>query len=138
VKKLLAVVDERLTGRPLWYIVGDADFYGYTIKVDERVLIPRPETEELALQVVGAAEEGFEILDMCTGSGAIAITINETIKPISPPIHPINLAIPFPKKGIHLTREDIFKITKETEIGIIKCVYPSIITDEDISRGYIK
>ena len=42
------------------------------------------------------------------------------------------------KKGIHLTREDIFKITKETEIGIIKCVYPSIITDEDISRGYIK
>ena len=42
------------------------------------------------------------------------------------------------KKGIHLTREDIFKITKETEIGIMKCVYPSIITDEDISRGYIK
>ena len=42
------------------------------------------------------------------------------------------------KKGIHLTREDIFKITKETEIGIMKCVYPNIITDEDISRGYIK
>ena len=42
------------------------------------------------------------------------------------------------KNGIHLTKDDIFKITKETEIGIMKCVYPSIITDEDIARGYIK
>ena len=41
------------------------------------------------------------------------------------------------KKGIHLLREDIFKITKETEIGIMKCVYPSIITDEDIANGRI-
>lgn len=41
------------------------------------------------------------------------------------------------KKGIHLLREDIFKITKETEIGIMKCVYPNIITDEDITNGRI-
>ena len=73
VKKLLAVVDQRLTGRPLWYIIGDADFYGYKIKVDERVLIPRPETEEMVMMVVGAAEAGNSILDLCTGSGAIAI-----------------------------------------------------------------
>ncbi|MBQ9118224.1 MAG: peptide chain release factor N(5)-glutamine methyltransferase [Clostridia bacterium] len=80
VKKLLAIADERLTGRPLWYIIGDADFYGYKIKVDERVLIPRPETEELALQVVGAAEEGFEILDLCTGSGAISIAVYKELQ----------------------------------------------------------
>ena len=42
------------------------------------------------------------------------------------------------KKGIHLLRNDIFIITKETEIAFWKCFYPSIITDEDISRGYIK
>ena len=77
VKKLLAVVDQRLTGRPLWYIIGDADFYGYKIKVDERVLIPRPETEELALQVVNSAEDGYEILDLCTGSGAIAVAVSK-------------------------------------------------------------
>ncbi|MFQ9737108.1 MAG: hypothetical protein ACLR06_04910 [Christensenellaceae bacterium] len=41
-KEILRVADERLTGRPLWYIIGDADFYGYKIKVDERVLIPAP------------------------------------------------------------------------------------------------
>ena len=41
------------------------------------------------------------------------------------------------KKGIHLLRDDIFIITKETEIGFWKSVYPSIITDEDIANGRI-
>ena len=41
------------------------------------------------------------------------------------------------RKGIHLLREDIFKITKETELGFFKSVYPSIITDEDIANGGI-
>ncbi len=73
VKEILAIVEERLTGRPLWYIFGDTDFCGYKIKVDERVLIPRPETEEMVMMAVAAAEEGMNILDLCTGSGAIAI-----------------------------------------------------------------
>ena len=72
-KEIIRIADERLTGRPLWYIIGDTDFCGYTLKVDERVLIPRPETEEMVMMVVGAAEEGNSILDLCTGSGAIAI-----------------------------------------------------------------
>ena len=75
VQEIFDVVDERLTGRPLWYIIGDADFYGYKIKVDERVLIPRRETEELAMQVVMSASNGCNILDLCTGSGAIAIMV---------------------------------------------------------------
>lgn len=72
-KEIIRIADERLTGRPLWYIIGDTDFCGYTLKVDERVLIPRPETEEMVMMVVGAAEAGNSILDLCTGSGAIAI-----------------------------------------------------------------
>ena len=80
VRDLMRIIDERLTGRPLWYIIGDADFYGYKIKVDERVLIPRPETEELALQVINTAEEGYEILDLCTGSGAISIAVYNELK----------------------------------------------------------
>jgi release factor glutamine methyltransferase len=70
-------VDERLTGRPLWYIIGDTDFCGYTIKVDERVLIPRPETEELAMMTVKSLEDGQSVLDLCTGSGAIAIAVKK-------------------------------------------------------------
>lgn len=77
VKEILSVVDERLTGRPLWYIFGDTDFYGYKIKVDERVLIPRRETEELAYNAVGCLEDGFKVLDLCTGSGAVAIAVKK-------------------------------------------------------------
>ena len=74
-RKVLDVFEERLTGRPLWYIYGDADFYGYKIKVDEGVLIPRPETEILVEQAVKTLEEGDSVLDLCTGSGAIAVAI---------------------------------------------------------------
>ena len=79
-KEIIRIADERLTGRPLWYIIGDTDFYGYKIKVDERVLIPRPETEELAQMVVNAAEEGQSVLDLCTGSGAIAISVYKELE----------------------------------------------------------
>ncbi len=74
-KQIIKIADERLTGRPLWYIMGDADFWGYKIKVDERVLIPRPETEELAMMAVASLEEGQSVLDLCTGSGAIAVAV---------------------------------------------------------------
>ncbi len=74
-KQIFAIVNERMTGRPLWYIIGDTNFCGYTIKVDERVLIPRPETEELAMMVVNSLEDGDSVLDLCTGSGAIAIAV---------------------------------------------------------------
>ena len=43
-KKISEIVEKRLTGRPLWYIIGDTEFYSCKIKVDERALIPRPET----------------------------------------------------------------------------------------------
>lgn len=79
-KEIIRIADERLTGRPLWYIIGDTDFCGYTIKVDERVLIPRPETEELAMLVVGIAEEGQSVLDLCTGSGAVAVAVYKELE----------------------------------------------------------
>ncbi len=79
-KEILRIADERMTGRPLWYIIGDADFCGYRIKVDERVLIPRPETEELVMLAVAAAEEGQSVLDLCTGSGAIAIAMYKELE----------------------------------------------------------
>ena len=79
-KSILKIVDERLTGRPLWYIIGDTNFCGYTIQVDERVLIPRPETEEMAMMVAGMAEDGDKILDLCTGSGAIAIAVQKELE----------------------------------------------------------
>ncbi|MBR7186470.1 MAG: peptide chain release factor N(5)-glutamine methyltransferase [Clostridia bacterium] len=74
-KEILEIFQKRLTHRPLWYIVGDAEFYGYTFKVDERVLIPRPETELLVEQAIGSLKQGDSVLDLCTGSGAIAVSV---------------------------------------------------------------
>lgn len=74
-RKIYEIVEKRLTGRPLWYIIGDVEFYDCTIKVDERALIPRPETEILAQQAVMALENGDKVLDMCTGSGCIAVSV---------------------------------------------------------------
>ncbi len=73
--KILEIYEERLTGRPLWYIIGDTSFYGYTFKVDERVLIPRPETEVLVRQAVSSLHTGDAMLDLCTGSGAVAVSV---------------------------------------------------------------
>ncbi len=73
--QILALYEERLTGKPLWYIFGNTEFYGYRIEVDERVLIPRPETEILVQQAIAALSEGDKMLDLCTGSGAIAIAV---------------------------------------------------------------
>jgi release factor glutamine methyltransferase len=70
-------VEQRVSGRPLWYCIGDTDFYGYKIKVNENVLIPRPETEILVEKALKFIDSDKTVLDLCTGSGAIAITVNK-------------------------------------------------------------
>ena len=74
-REIVNIFDERMTGRPLWYIFGDTDFCGCKIRVDERVLIPRPETELLVRQALAALKDGDSMLDLCTGSGAIAVAV---------------------------------------------------------------
>jgi len=76
-KLLESAVEKIIQGIPLQYITGKANFYGRFFKVDENVLIPRPETEELvyyALKRIPKNEQ-LNILDVGTGSGCIAITI---------------------------------------------------------------
>ena len=77
IEEINKLADQRITGRPLWYCIGNTDFYGYNIDVDERVLIPRPETELLCEKAIKFCKEDSEVLDLCTGSGAIAVTLNK-------------------------------------------------------------
>lgn len=74
-----ALVQQRLTGTPVQYITKVQEFMGLVFRVNPSVLIPRLDTEVLVEQVLGMIEakelKGLKILDMCTGSGAIGITL---------------------------------------------------------------
>lgn len=74
---------ELAKGRPIQYIIGEVNFYGYNYKVNENVLIPRFETELLVDKTIKKIKQLFnksvDILDLGTGSGCIAITLKKEI-----------------------------------------------------------
>ena len=69
------ILEKRLTGMPLWKVIGNADFYGYEIDINEDVLCPRPETENLVEKALTYIKTDMRVLDLCTGSGCIAIAV---------------------------------------------------------------
>jgi release factor glutamine methyltransferase len=73
--ELNALIDRRLSGEPLQYIEGTAAFGPWDLHVDPRVLIPRPETELLWEIAATLASSPHVIVDLCTGSGALAIAL---------------------------------------------------------------
>ena len=76
-------VKELLKNKPVQYILGETEFCGMRFFVDENVLIPRPETEELVNQLVSCSvnhNPSFRILDIGTGSGCIAISLAKLLK----------------------------------------------------------
>ena len=77
-----ALCQRRQQGEPLAYLVGSKPFFGLDLLVDKRVLVPRPDTEtlvewalELAMELVPTFAENLSVLDMGTGSGAIALAL---------------------------------------------------------------
>ena len=66
--------------RPVQYITGKATFADIDLAVSEGVLVPRPETEELVMRVAAEVSAGATILDVCTGSGCIAIALARCVK----------------------------------------------------------
>lgn len=72
--------EQLLQHKPLQYIVGSTEFFGRKIKVNKGVLIPRMETELLAEKAISYCLKGTRVLDLCCGSGAIAIAIASKTK----------------------------------------------------------
>ena len=68
-------VERRKKRIPLQYIFGEADFMGLSFKCDKRALIPRPDTECLVEEALRRLHDGMRILDLCTGSGCIALSL---------------------------------------------------------------
>jgi len=74
--KVDAVLERLLADEPIQYIFGNADFYGLKLKVTQDTLIPRPETAELVDIIVrDNNQKDLRVLDLCTGSGCIAVAL---------------------------------------------------------------
>jgi release factor glutamine methyltransferase len=119
------------TGEPIQYIVGETEFSGLKIFVDRNVLIPRPETEEL-VNIVQNTKLKFEdaktnILDICTGSGCIALALKKKIpysKVTALDIYEEVLCVAkknaeYNKLDVNFIRSDIFSFVTNEKYDII-------------------
>ena len=80
-KKYDAYIDEIIEGKPIQYILGYQEFMGFNFIVTEDVLIPQPDTEILVEKTIEITKtfEKPKILDLCTGSGAIAVSLSKLV-----------------------------------------------------------
>ncbi len=114
-----------ISHNPIQYITGQQEFFGYTFKVDENVLIPRPETEELVQWIlddfkINTPRGNPQILDIGTGSGCIAISLAKEIpaaKVTAVDISEEALQIAemnseINKAGVNFKKADVLKISK--------------------------
>lgn len=108
----------RAGGEPLQYVLGEWDFYNITIKTACGAFIPRPETEELVEYALKIAEniENPRILDLCTGTGAIALAMEKNLSKSEV------YALEFSKTAIEILKENIALLKSEV-IPLFACVF---------------
>jgi release factor glutamine methyltransferase len=114
IKNLETSLSELLLHKPVQYVLGEAWFYKLKFKVDEHVLIPRPETEELVNEINDFIKESCfkKIIDIGTGSGCIPIAIKKTFP------ETIVTAIDIDENAITVAKENASMI--QTEINFFQ------------------
>lgn len=137
VEEVDKITEERCSGRPLWYCMGDTEFYGYKIKVDERVLIPRPETELLVENALKCIKKENTVLDLCTGSGAIAIAVNKQSNAEVCAVDVSTDAIELAKENallndakVEFIESDMFSALDERKFDVIISNPPYIVSED--------
>ncbi len=136
--QLEALLSRREAGEPLQYVLGTAWFMGLPFYVDARVLIPRQDTETLCEQALKLVRPGMAVLDLCTGSGALAVALKHrqplaqvTAADISR--NALDVARRNAERnGVELEflRGDLFEAVARGEFQLIVCNPPYIRADE--------
>ena len=103
------MVERRLNGEPLQYILGEWEFYGCKLKVGEGVLIPRDDTEVLLRACLTELKHlpDARVIDLCAGSGALAIAIAKQIKRKVYAVEKSAEALPYLRKNIALNNANV-------------------------------
>ena len=137
-------IERYKNGEPVQYIIGDVNFYGNTIKVNKNVLIPRFETEELVEKTIKKIKNKFnkkiDVLDLCTGSGCIAITIKKEINSNVTATDISSDALEVAKENVNLNNVDVKLINSDLFNNIdgkFDCIIsnpPYISYDEEIDE----
>lgn len=141
---------ERLRSRePLAYVINNKSFYGLDIFVDERVLIPRPETEILAEEAIRLSSDKKSMLDICTGSGCIPCAVLDSCPNICADVLDISLdALAVAEKNLDryaqgrfgLIHSDALNFKTDKKYDLITCNPPYLDetewVDSDISLKY--
>ena len=129
-----AAVDRRKAKEPLQYILGAWEFMGLNIKTDPRALIPRPETEllvEEALAHICKLERPARVLDICTGSGCIAVAVaklsNAVVTAVD--ISPDALALAAENVNLHRLTEKIKLVQSDLFDGLQGQTFDVIISN---------
>lgn len=139
-KKFNELVSKRISGIPFQYIIGHQYFFGNKFFVNENVLIPRADTEILIYKVIDIAKnkKNLKILDMCTGSGCIAISLAKELKDSYVCAVDISEgALKVAKKNsienkvnVNFIKSDLFDNVPNEKFDIIVSNPPYIITSE--------
>ncbi|MQN01686.1 MAG: peptide chain release factor N(5)-glutamine methyltransferase [bacterium LCO1.1] len=121
-RKIKKFMEKRLKRIPLQQITGYTEFMGLKFSVDENVLCPRQDTEVLVEQVLDAADKNSRVLDMCTGSGCIAVSIAKLKKADTTACDISEKAIAIAEKNardngvsVHFFKGDLFEALPDHE-----------------------
>lgn len=133
------IVQERVKGKPLTKIMGKTTFYGLTFLVNENVLSPRMETELLVEKVILNCKKGTKVLDIGTGSGAIAVSVAKFSEAIVTAIDVSDKALMTAKENakknevnVKFIKSNLFSNLKKNNKFDIIVSNPPYIKTEDI------
>lgn len=128
-----AILQKRISNQPVSYLIKQKEFYGLNFYVDENVLVPRPDSEtliETAISILEKSTKQKSILDLCTGSGALAIVLKHTFPEINIQCSDLSLeAIEVCKKNCRIILGKELKTIKSDLFNKIDGKFDMIITN---------